>query len=290
MSIIRRGFADKNVFAQVINDFQFLVEKIKKSGYEYNLELRKNYLNLYYRGNSIGKIEWQLRNKRYKIEINKKFLKNNGNLGDFNGKENNSNNYVKFYLKNKQLKSFYNKDNLKFLFKNVREVGYKEEITFEQILMADNMNRKDFIIIDRQISEHNCNKPMDILALKKNDNGNYQFCVIEVKLGNNPELKDKVYNQISGYIERIKNNYDAYTKCYTKVYNQKKQLKIFDDNMPVNIEIEANKVLGLIVVGGYMHIAEQYIQELEEHTHINDNNNIYKILLSNKLELNKPCT
>ena len=68
---------------------------------------------------------------------------------------------------------------------------------------------------------------MDLLSLKKNDEGDYQFCILEVKLGNNQELegtvvaqddskKKGVNKQLAEYIERIENNFDDYKACYEK--------------------------------------------------------------------------
>lgn len=47
----------------------------------------------------------------------------------------------------------------------------------------------------------------DVIDIKR-------FCIIEVKLGNNPELRGDVITQIKGYISRISENFKDYKKCY----------------------------------------------------------------------------
>ena len=55
---------------------------------------------------------------------------------------------------------------------------------------------------------------MDLLALKRKNVSDYHFCVLEVKLGNNPELQGDVISQLKGYVDRIGNHFDDYRDCY----------------------------------------------------------------------------
>ena len=55
---------------------------------------------------------------------------------------------------------------------------------------------------------------------------------------------------------------DDYLDCYKKNYQQKKQLGFFDINLPSEIEIDENTVVGLIVVGGYSQLAEKALLSL----------------------------
>ena len=104
------------------------------------------------------------------------------------------------------------------------------------MIMTDNVGRKDFIIIDRQIMDNTAKTKMDLLALVKQADSNYQFCVIEVKLGNNPELKGDVIDQLKGYKDRIEQeHFEAYKKCYEINFRQKQELGLFDRDLNVNI-------------------------------------------------------
>ncbi len=53
-----------------------------------------------------------------------------------------------------------------------------------------------------------------------------------------------------------------YVDCYKKNYQQKKQLGLFDTNLPSEIEIDENIVDGVIVVGGYSQLAEKALLSL----------------------------
>ena len=143
----------------------------------------------------------------------------------------------------------------------VKEIYYQEETTFEQMIMTDNINRQDLIIIDRQVVDKKNRTKMDLLALKQKNNKDYQFCIIEVKLGNNSELRGSVAPQLKGYIDRISNNFNDYKKCYELNFSQKQYLGLFSSNFKINIIPD---VLGVVVVLGYSGIAKNNIQKLKK--------------------------
>ena len=62
-----KRYLDATNFGKFANDFQFLFKIIKNSGYELDLRLRDNYFNIYYKGNSLAKVEFLYRG--YKITI-----------------------------------------------------------------------------------------------------------------------------------------------------------------------------------------------------------------------------
>ena len=141
-----------------------------------------------------------------------------------------------------------------------KEIYYQEETTFEQMIMTDNVNRSDLIIIDRQIVDNTTKTKMDLLTLKQKENNDYQFCIIEVKLGNNPELRGDVIYQLKGYFNRISNNFDDYKKCYELNFRQKQELGLFSPSRKINIVPD---VLSVVVVLGYSGIAQKSIKELK---------------------------
>ena len=67
-------YLSPTTYEAVRNDFVFLINKIKESGFEYGLQIRDDYLNLYYKGNSIGKISYKAGQKVYEIKIHRKFV------------------------------------------------------------------------------------------------------------------------------------------------------------------------------------------------------------------------
>ena len=136
-----------------------------------------------------------------------------------------------------------------------------EEIAFEQSLMTDNLHCEDFIIIDRQVGGGGLKGFLDLLALKKIEKGKYRFVVLEIKLGNNIELKGKVVKQIEGYMDDISKNINSFQKCYENNYKQKKEIGLFPEYFPNAIKID-KLVEGKIVVGLYSVLGDHYIDEL----------------------------
>jgi hypothetical protein len=163
------------------------------------------------------------------------------------------------------LHQFFRRSNIDSLSSKIRAVHYGEEIVFEQALITDNPPSKKFIIIDRQVADHVSKAQMDLLALRR-DSGDkpFHFQIIEVKLGRNKELLEKVGKQLNEYVKRVGEHIKDYAECYEKNYHQKKELGLFKPNLPDNIEIEraAETVEGLVVVCGYSQLGEKAISNL----------------------------
>ncbi len=253
-------YLSQETYEAVKRDFDFLINKIKQSGFEYGLQIRDDYLNLYYKGNSLGKISYRKSKNLYEIRIHRKFVEGMGpavkRFKNAMEKE-----YYLFTVGHKKLHSFFSTRNLLLMGQKVKEVQFQEEIVFEQMILTDNSNRDDLIIIDRQVVDRDSSTKMDLLALKRNNAGKYQFCVLEVKLGNNLELKEEVFTQLSGYIERITKNFQQYKECYVKNALQKRGLGLLPDGLEIDI---VEGVLGIVVVGGYSGLAEQSINGLKK--------------------------
>jgi hypothetical protein len=273
--IIRRYFSD-DIFNVIKDDFAFLVKKIVESGFEYDLQLRDNYFNIYYKGNSLGRVSYNKTAGHYNISINHKFV-NDRIINRFKPKR--KNDYFEFSLPSKQLHPLFSSQNLSSMGQRVKVIAFQEETTFEQMLMTDNMNREDIIIIDRQVIDRVSKTKMDLLTLRKKTDREYQFCVVEVKLGNNPELKSDVIQQLNGYIERISSNFEEYKTCYTNNLRQKQEMGLIDKNLHVSI---VPGVLGVIVVLGYSGIAQKSIRELK-----GKDPSIKVLHLMNKIDLTK---
>lgn len=260
MKKIISRYLSPETFKAVKRDFGFLIEKINESGYEYGLQIRDDYLNLYYKGNSLGKISYCKSKDLYEVRIHRKFAEGIGESALKRFKYSPEKEYFVFTIAGKQLHPLFSSRNLLLMGQKVKEVQFQEEIVFEQMLLTDNADRDDLVIIDRQVVDRNSSTKMDLLAVKKNDAGNYQFCILEVKLGNNIELKEKVFSQLIGYIKRIEDNFDVYKDCYEKNIFQKQELGLLRRDLKVNI---VNGVLGVVVVGGYSGLAKKSISELK---------------------------
>ena len=255
---IHRYFS-KSKLQRIKNDFKFLIKLINSSYGEFDFAIRNNYFNIYYKGNSLAKIEPK-KDDLYKISINAKFF--DGTKADnsifYTSKRNNN-----IVLTNKQLHRFFQRKHLTELASRIKKVHNGEEIDFEQSLITDNLNKEKVIIIDRQITDYILKrKRLDLLALVQKERNKYQFLVMEVKLGNNSELKNKVASQLDEYLKHIQSNFDDYKKCYEIHFEQKKELGLIDIPKSKNIEI-VKPVKGIILVGGYSGIAKKQIDELK---------------------------
>jgi hypothetical protein len=263
--IIKRYISNDDSFSDIVSDFGFLIEKIRSSGFEYDLQIRDGYFNLYYKGNSIGKISYKQKKGRYEITIHKKFV-DEKITQRFEPVLKDS--YQTFSVERKQLHPLFSADNLKSMSMKVKKNFFQEEVIYEQMLMTDNVGRDDLMIIDRQVSDKVSSTKMDLLSLKRNGDGDYQFCILEVKLGNNQELegteddtkKKGVNKQLAEYIERIEDNFEDYKDCYEKNLEQKERLGLI--KRPERFRIVPG-VLGVVVVMGYSGMADRKIQELK---------------------------
>jgi len=268
MPIIKR-FLTEEFLNQIIVDFQFLIKIVNNSYGELELAIRDGYLSLYYKGNSIAKISSNKENQ-YVVNIHKKFF--NGTKADypeFYERKTVQGEYVSVLLTNeKPPRRFLQKAHITEFARRVKQVNYGEEITFEQVIITDNLGREDLILIDRQVTDNKLRgKRMDLLALEqiRPDVNQYGFLVIEVKMGNNLELKTDVAHQLQGYVQHIIENFQDYKNCYEIQYEQKRQMTLLEGPRFDQIKI-VNQVNGLVAVGGYSKLAIQYTDELKRHS------------------------
>jgi len=272
---VKRYFTDKKLEKLCI-DFPFMVKKIKNSKWELDIRLRNNYLNLYYKGNSLSKIT--PRTEQYEIDIHEKFCRDIfKNERRVEVQKASGSQYYKIKAEGKDLPHLFQKKYLDKLLANIKKVNYGEETTFEQMLITDNLNRKDLIIIDRQITEPGMKGRMDLLGLRNRKENQFSFEVIEVKLGNNKELANDVGVQLNRYIDHIKKHIKDWSDSYEETYRQMKTLGLFE-NYPWDEIIIDNNVSGIVVVSGYSGIAKESIQKLK-----NRYSDIRVKLLENKI-------
>lgn len=259
--MINRYFNEQN-FNRLQTDFKFLTTTIENFRGELELSLRDKYFNLYFRGNNAAKVTFE-QNGNYKISIHKKFFPKSLDK-DSRFSPGISGNYFVIDTPSKLLRPLLQKKHLDEIYSEIKKENYSEELNFEQMLITDNLNRDDLIIIDRQVTDSSLNRRrMDLLALKQVQAAQYRFLVLEVKMGNNPELKDKVAKQVNDYVTHIEANFNDYKVCYEKQYQQKKAFGIITVPRWETIEIIPG-VEGLIVVGGYSGMAKNQTEILKE--------------------------
>lgn len=259
---IKRYFSDTNVLSAIRTDFSFLIEYVKTSYGEFDVALRDNYFNIYYKGNSLAKVQ-PIRKEEYRVSIHEKFYNETKAAAKFKAALP-RNGYCSIDIGRNDLHQFLQKAHLLEFARKIKKVNNGEEIDFEQALITDNLNRPDFFIIDRQISDTLLNRRrLDLLALKQTKGNFFSFVISEVKLGNNPDLKEKVAAQLNDYVTHVERNFPAYKECYEIHYAQKKELGLFDKPNFKHIEI-VKPVTGIIIVGHYSGLAEKSISELQK--------------------------
>lgn len=288
-SIIKRYLGNSSI-ENFRSDFQFLLKMIATSYGEYDLQIRDDYMNVYYKGNSMAKIKPLLKTEEYRFEVHHKF-ELRAAIDDLNDPRlsvcsfSRNGEYEVVSVSKKLVHPFFQKKVVERLCRSIENVNYGEEIAFEQSLITDNIGRKDLFIIDRQVQGGGIPGRLDLLALKNLHGDTFRFVVIEVKLGNNKELSEAVSSQISGYVEAITRNIDAFKECYERNYREKYLLGLFSDepwnDMPENITIDT-KVEKKIVVGFYSRRAKKQIDSLVgKHAHLKG----YVQLFCNKIEV-----
>jgi hypothetical protein len=250
-----------------------LVRLINNSGGEYSLQLREGYFNIYYQGNSLARVTPN-KNGTYTASIHEKFAQGETlkklerySVNKPSQHAGNHSRYVYFNIRPQNLRQFFQRSNINSLSSRIQAVHNGEEITFEQALITDNLPSENFVIIDRQVADHVSRAQIDLLALRRDTTDNpFHFLLIEVKLGRNPELYEKVGRQLSGYVDHIRKYIKDYVACYKENYRQKRELGLFDSSLPDTIDIDAEEetVEGMVVVCGYSQLGVQAIANLSQ--------------------------
>jgi len=256
-------------------DMKPVIKLLNGSYGEFSLQLREDYFNIYYQGNSAAKVRFNA-GGTYSAVIHYKFVE--GILESFNKYSDkkqtvdsrNSAGYYTFKIKPNNLHGFFQRDHLRRLSGNIKKVHNGEEITMEQVIVTDNPPNQNFVIIDRQVADHEDFARIDLLGLKRDPDNKYHFVAIELKLGQNPELKAAAGAQVSGYVEHIREHIADYSKCYEKNYVQKKKLGVFDEEVPgllpdsIEINTDVGSVKGIVISSGYSRLAKVNIKSLED--------------------------
>lgn len=297
-------YIEEKLFKEIKKDsgFKYLADKVGKSCGELDLQLRKNYFDLYFRGIKLADIKYKLENNiiLYTVTIDKNFVEKQSatdgyTLGDFfneeenktlfdwntvsDGKEMSGIDYVIEDINGELLKLLFD-THIKTLKKNIEIRSYSEEIEVQQLIISDNLNRRDLIIIDRHAGKSNAR--IDILALKQIKDDRYGFLVIEVKSGNSPDLGGKIVEELKKYTGEIREHIDEYKKSYEINYEQKKKLGLLGDKLPEKIIIE-NEVDSLLIVSGYSEMAGNSLRRLKENL---KGKSVNVQWIKNKIEIN----
>lgn len=261
MAIIQRFLSETNL-GRMQTDCRFLTEAVGKSEGELYLALREGYFNVYHRGCSVAKVTFRPLGV-FEVAIHGQYLAN-GALEKLRtvAKPVAEKKYATWRVKGKNLHRLLKADHIRTICSNIKKSNSDEELAFEQMFLVDNLDREDFIIIDRQVADRGTKGRLDLLALVAGGAGGYRFCAIEVKLGNNPELGGPVFEQLAGYVQHIDESFHDYKRCYEESYRQQKLIGLVAASCE-SIDIQPG-VQGLIVVLAHAGVGKGHIAKLQQ--------------------------
>ena len=159
MRVIERFFSSPDRLLRVGRDFSNLIGIVERSHGELSLQLRQDYFNVYYRGNSLAKVTLPVR-ADYTVEIHNKFVcgltEDAWSMFD----SRNDGTYSKWTIDGRDARRFLSTPNIRKLKANIDRENNGEEITFEQSLLTDNPPSRQLLVIDRQVEDHESPKPL----------------------------------------------------------------------------------------------------------------------------------
>ncbi|MFC2165396.1 hypothetical protein ACFLT2_10435 [Acidobacteriota bacterium] len=217
------------------------------------IEIRKNYLDLYFLGHGVVV---KRRKDRYYLSASQAFnpkdiLKGINIIENFK-----SRNWKIFFdeIKEGQFENIMDAILTKII---MHRHGDISEGVSEINHFVDNraIGRNGILIIDRQVSYPGIGERMDLLGLKRMPSGKFTFAIVELKNKNNTDI-GSVFSQITRYIDILieREAYERFAETYRYVKDQKVKLrllrKISGDIAPFN-EIRKKDIGGIVILDNY---------------------------------------
>jgi hypothetical protein len=203
-------------------------------GPDIDIQIRDNYINLYYKGSSLLMFKWKS-TVAYTVNISEAYFKPEPPIIMANIPVNHTGN-------NKKMRSYnFDERSIKIIGKNFKEIvnklksnirylGKGKENAFEQVFIENNIriSKKDeipkFIILDRQVVAKGLDR-LDLIAISKLPNtSNYRLNLVELKYGKDRRIPDVHDNQLKKYYDIFLNDYGHIVDVYKKIIVQKKAI------------------------------------------------------------------
>ena len=194
-----------------------------------DLQIRDNYINVYFKGNSLLKLT-ESHDKKYKVDIHPKFT-GAETVSDLVDEKST----MKFIKRIPELKE------------NIIRFGITSlEVEYEQLIIRANNNEKrnnsEYFIVDRQYATPGGR--FDLTGIywrrfpRKKDQ-EVPLCFMEIKFALNQDIKE-VHNQIQRYYNEITKDPEFITEEAESILKQKLGLGLFDQDKK---RLEAMKTL-----------------------------------------------
>jgi len=181
------------------------------------LHIRNNYLNIYYKGNSLLLLK-EAGENRYRVQVHEKFT------GDLD-----------FPDLIDEVSTQYFVDHIPMIKENILHYGKSSlEIEYEQMIIRANnyepRNNSEYFIVDRQYVAGKQGR-FDLTGFHWPRQGRRKgqvvpVCLFEVKFALNKEIQD-VHEQLNRYYQAIKGEAEAISKEIETIFQQKLELGLF---------------------------------------------------------------
>ncbi len=183
-----------------------------------DLEIRDNYLNIYYKGNSLLKLD-ETRPEMYRVHVHSKFL------GPLTFPDLVDENTANLFLAA-----------IPTIKENILRFGRSSiETEYEQLIIRANnyepRNTSEYFIVDRQVTAGSAGR-FDLTGFfwpwgKRRKGQTVSLCLIEVKYALNQDIQN-VHEQIERYYQAIKLRPAEIAVEVETVFRQKLELGLFD--------------------------------------------------------------
>ena len=191
-----------------------------RNDHDLNLEIRKSYINIYYKGNSLLQLNEIGSLLHYKAAIHTKFIENVDISLDF------SESTVPLFIKS-----------IPLIKANINRHGQDSlELEYEQMIVRSNnferRNNTEYFIVDRQ---YKIGKDrFDLTGIywdrsKRRRNQQVPVCLLEVKFALNSDIR-KIHTQLSRYYESITGRAAAIAEELETIFKQKLELNLYDQS------------------------------------------------------------
>ena len=242
------------------SNLRFILKFEHKHKKSFTVEIRDNFLDFYFLGHGI---EVKRRKAEYYLSASKEFnpkprLPDNlKKVVKGSGRRRNRWQISFDDLKGKHYKSF-EKIMTSIILKIVEHrKGDISEGVSEINHFIDNrtLEKNGILIIDRQVvypSKSDCR--IDLLGLKRLNNGKFTFVVLELKNKNNSDIANVFTEQVKRYIDLVHDKYEAFRLTYKEVLKQKNELgllKQIECDIALESEISKRDIEGIVVLDNY---------------------------------------
>lgn len=213
----------------------------KDCRHSFLVEIRKNYLDLYFFGHAVKIVQ---SGSGYALSIAEAFRPDK---------------FTKWPISFKEIQEKYASGFEEFMhdvmFKIIRhkEGDISEGVSEMNHYISNRIvyDPGDILVIDRQIAFGKAR--IDLLGLKKLDNGNFGFVIIELK---NKENKDigKVFSQTKEYIDVLWEHYNVFQSTYNLILEQKIELGLLDQKnkgIIADKPLSNKEIAGIVILDNY---------------------------------------